>query len=335
MTTRDPKLLLVGTARQLPGDFCLTENLLEFYQDFFQRSQEIKTPAEVSRCIRYECSLPGGSRSLFAGIAVPEVQDIPAGMVAWILGPASWECIRVSPVGKWTTVHRKIEWRQPSRSRGAGGSEIPGDFFIRDPDKEGVGTPSEQGVYRMTAYACRNRSREIDDGDRVKLVAYDPVWPEQYSRFSDWLRDHAGPDLVLRVEHYGSTAIPGIPAKPVIDVLAEVPSFAAARERLLPVLLVDNRWEYWWYEDRMTFIRRDTLVGKRTHHLHVAPKGHRIWNQLAFRDYLITHPDDAADYAALKQDLAEKYPDDRERYTLAKAGFIQIILHRARSEGPE
>lgn len=331
MSSHDQELLLIGMERTFPDVSGPTDDLLTFHGDFFQRSREIRTSAEISRFIRYEHSLHGGNQFLFLGLTVPEILSIPEGMTVWRLGPSSWDCIRPSDKGHNTWVRTAIGWRQPDRSPGAGPHAIPGDFFLCGSPSERSTGGSVSGDFRLTAYACRDQHRKIEDEDRICLAEYNPEWPEQYARFSSRLREYAGPDLILRTEHYGSTAVPGISAKPIIDVLAEISSFSAARARLLPLLLPDNRWEYWWYENHMTFIRRENFMGRRTYHLHAAPKGHRIWEQLAFRDYLKTHPGDAERYAALKRDLAEKYPDDRERYTRAKTEFIRTVLGRVTS----
>jgi GrpB-like predicted nucleotidyltransferase (UPF0157 family) len=164
--------------------------------------------------------------------------------------------------------------------------------------------------------------------DDVELVDYDPSWPQQFTEFATWLCDLLGVDVALRIEHYGSTAIPGIPAKPIIDVLVEIPSFAEAKRVTIP-RLNSERWEYWWYSDHMTFIRRERLMGRRTHHVHMAPRGHRLWEGLAFRDYLISHPQEVSRYAALKRELAENYRQDRERYTQAKTEFVREITSKA------
>jgi GrpB-like predicted nucleotidyltransferase (UPF0157 family) len=120
-----------------------------------------------------------------------------------------------------------------------------------------------------------------------------------------------------------------MPAKPVIDVLVEVPSYDDARRVLIPALN-DESWEYWWYTDHMIFIKRDMVTGKRTHHIHIAPPGHRLWEGLAFRDYLIAHPETAGEYAALKQELAALFRTEREKYTDAKTAFIRAITDKAR-----
>jgi len=108
----------------------------------------------------------------------------------------------------------------------------------------------------------------------------------------------------------------------------EVPSFALARQRLLP-LWDDEAWEYWRYGDHMMFVKRQSLTGRRTHHLHLAPAGHRLWEGIAFRDYLRARPEEAARYAALKRELAGRYREDREGYTEAKAAFVREITAQA------
>ena len=79
----------------------------------------------------------------------------------------------------------------------------------------------------------------------------------------------------------------------------------------------------------MCFIVRDEVTGIRTYHIHLAPAGHRIWEGLAFRDYMRTHSGDAARYVALKLDLAKCYQKDREGYTDAKEAFVREITDMA------
>lgn len=97
--------------------------------------------------------------------------------------------------------------------------------------------------------------------------------------------------------------------------------------------LVAEGWDYIWRSDRppghMMFIRKLAPHGPRTHHMHMAPRGHKLWERLYFRDYLLQHPDEAQKYAALKQELAEKFTNDREAYTNAKGEYVQQITERA------
>jgi GrpB-like predicted nucleotidyltransferase (UPF0157 family) len=108
----------------------------------------------------------------------------------------------------------------------------------------------------------------------------------------------------------------------------EVPSFDKARRILIP-LFNKPECEYWWYDGHMLFIVRNESTGVRTHHIHAAPKGHRVWEGLAFRDYLRTHPEDARRYATLKRKLAGSYGNDREAYTGMKADFVREIILKA------
>jgi len=134
--------------------------------------------------------------------------------------------------------------------------------------------------------------------------------------------------VVLDVHHIGSTAIPGMPAKPIIDVLVEINSFAEAKPRVLPALN-QEQWEYWFYKGKLTFIKRNGFNGRRTHHVHMMPRGKRLAAHLAFRDYMRSHAEDALRYAALKRELADKHKADREVYTDAKAAFVDGVVRKA------
>jgi GrpB-like predicted nucleotidyltransferase (UPF0157 family) len=120
-------------------------------------------------------------------------------------------------------------------------------------------------------------------------------------------------------------------AKPIIDVMVEVPTLEEARNRIIK-LLNSETWEYWWFDDHMAFIKREKFMGKRTHHIHIAPHKHELWNCLSFRDYLQNHKEDALKYEELKRNLAICYEEDRERYTIAKGDFVKEITRKAMEE---
>lgn len=96
-------------------------------------------------------------------------------------------------------------------------------------------------------------------GDPVEIIPYHPTWPRRFDAAARFLRRRFGPRLISDVAHVGSTAIPGMPAKPVLDILVEVASFDDARAHILPPLTAEG-WEYIWRDDRppghMMFIRR-------------------------------------------------------------------------------
>jgi GrpB-like predicted nucleotidyltransferase (UPF0157 family) len=174
----------------------------------------------------------------------------------------------------------------------------------------------------------------------VEVVEYDPEWPEAFERERDHLRTCLPSDLIGRIEHFGSTAVPGLAAKPVVDILVEVTDLAAVRERVVPIL-ESQEYEYFW---RPTFgpagepfyawfIKRDPATGKRTHHIHMVEPGFTShWDCLLFRDHLIAHPEVATQYAALKRGLAAELPADRVAYTQAKSEFIGRVTGAAKRE---
>jgi len=169
--------------------------------------------------------------------------------------------------------------------------------------------------------------------EAVHLVPYDPRWPDLFCAEAERLRQLLGPQFVLRFEHIGSTAIPGLCAKPIIDMLIEISSFESALVNILPKLQQEG-WEYHWRDDRppghMYFVRRNA-DGVRTHHLHLLPATHPGWERVAFRDYLRTDPEEARRYEKLKHHLAAKHPADREAYTEGKTEYIQRITALALS----
>lgn len=172
--------------------------------------------------------------------------------------------------------------------------------------------------------------------EAVAVVAYDPQWPAQFAGERDHLRACLPADLVRRIEHVGSTAVPGLPAKPIVDLLVEVTSLDETRQRIAPLLEAQG-YDYFWRPSKgdstppfyAWFIKRDA-AGNRTHHIHMVEAGFEQWDMLLFRDYLIEHPAVARDYGRLKQTLAMKHQQDRVAYTEAKTAFIQDVTDRAR-----
>jgi GrpB-like predicted nucleotidyltransferase (UPF0157 family) len=161
----------------------------------------------------------------------------------------------------------------------------------------------------------------------VEVVAYDPAWPERFAELGRELRAGLG-DVALRIDHIGSTAVPGLAAKPVIDVQVSVASFeplAAYRqplERLGFVYRADN-------PERTKRYFREPPGRPRTHvHVRRAGSFSEQW-ALLFRDYLRAHREVAAEYGALKRRLALRFRDDRKGYTAAKEPFMWEVIRRA------
>lgn len=162
----------------------------------------------------------------------------------------------------------------------------------------------------------------------VELVAPDPTWLERGRRVGQSLEDALGELLVSPVEHVGSTAIAGLPAKPILDLLAEVSELAVADR--VAGLLEPRGWHYVPPElDGRPHERFFVQVadGHRAAHLHLMRAGSpQREDLLRFRDLLRGDRQLAADYAALKARLAAAHRDDRERYTAAKGDFVTAAL---------
>jgi GrpB-like predicted nucleotidyltransferase (UPF0157 family) len=160
----------------------------------------------------------------------------------------------------------------------------------------------------------------------IVVVNPDPEWPANAEAECARLRAVAGV-LFVELEHIGSTAVPNLAAKPVIDLLGAIASADVVED-------LARRLETVGYEHRpramididVAYFRR-MVDGVRSHHLHVV--GADMWAGDArriFRDALRARPDVAAAYAALKRELAVRFADDRMGYTLAKTEFVQSVL---------
>lgn len=164
---------------------------------------------------------------------------------------------------------------------------------------------------------------------RVFVVPHDPRWTAEFARESPVVAEAMG-DVLLAIHHIGSTAIPGICAKPIVDMLAVVRDLSVLEERT-------GRLEALGYEALGEFgipgrryFRKDDREGNRTHQVHTFQEGSpQIERHLAFRDFMRVHPDCALEYDALKRRLAELYPADISNYTDGKDEFIREMDARA------
>jgi GrpB-like predicted nucleotidyltransferase (UPF0157 family) len=172
----------------------------------------------------------------------------------------------------------------------------------------------------------------------VAIVPYDPRWPELFRREKEHLLACLPTELIRRVEHFGSTAVPGLAAKPVVDLLVEVTDLQATRTRIAPMLAAQG-YDYFWRPTHgddgppfyAWFIKRDAGSGTRTHHIHMVESHFaEHWDRLLFRDYLIEHPRVAREYEGLKFRLASAYPNDRVAYTKGKTEFVVRVTEQAK-----
>lgn len=166
--------------------------------------------------------------------------------------------------------------------------------------------------------------------DHILLMDYNPEWPKMAKDEIAHLRHILPADLIIDIQHVGSTAIPGMIAKPIIDLQIAVMSLVQAKETMIKPMEADH-YAYWYDNpdlERMFFVKGLPPQGKgRTHHVHIVEKHCHHWEEkIKFRDYLITHPSVAAEYATIKRDLAKMHFEDREMYTEAKSTFIKGVL---------
>jgi GrpB-like predicted nucleotidyltransferase (UPF0157 family) len=161
----------------------------------------------------------------------------------------------------------------------------------------------------------------------IVIREYDPAWQKLFEVLRERLLDVLG-GLAVAVEHVGSTAVPGLAAKPVVDIDAVVPSaedVPLAVERL-------ERAGYRHEGDLMIPGREafEPPVDAPWHHLYVVTAGgEELRRHLAFRDYLRAHPEESSTYAALKRECARRFGGDRRAYTDAKREFVEHILSRS------
>ena len=164
----------------------------------------------------------------------------------------------------------------------------------------------------------------------VIICDYDPAWPQRYEALRGPVAEALG-DLAAQIDHIGSTSVPGLAAKPTIDIVVKLRAaadLAGAIERLAGLGYA--------HEGDLGVAGREAFAtppgyGPHDHHLYVcAPDWGGYADQVAFRDYLSAHPDVADAYAALKRSLASQHRNNRMAYTDGKAEFVRSVLERAR-----
>lgn len=163
----------------------------------------------------------------------------------------------------------------------------------------------------------------------IKIVAHKPTWSQSFQAESNRLTALLHPWLAGPIEHVGSTAVPGLAAKPIIDMAAPIRSLDAADDA---VPLLEQHGYMHWKDDPGRAWRHWLLTPSpeaRTHHVYLMERREPEWYALlAFRDHLRKNPEDAAEYARTKHRLASRFPDDREAYTAGKTAFLRSVFDR-------
>ena len=177
-------------------------------------------------------------------------------------------------------------------------------------------------------------ARERYGAGPIVVFDHDPAWAAEFERERARVQEALGP-IVVTVEHVGSTAVPGLAAKPIIDLLVGVRSLPEARSCCVePLEALRYRYmaEYEaWLPGEMLF--RKGPPGPWTHHVHLMEPTSPRWEEFTLvRDYLRRHTEVASAYADLKRALALVFEDDIAGYRNAKAPFIEAVMARARAE---
>jgi GrpB-like predicted nucleotidyltransferase (UPF0157 family) len=177
----------------------------------------------------------------------------------------------------------------------------------------------------------RCRLCSIVSADPIVVVPYDHAWPSFYEEERARIERAICP-WVEDIEHVGSTAVPGLAAKPVIDIMVGVKSLE--NSPILVERLVGIGYEYVPEFERVLPFRRyfrKMREGRRTHQIHLVERSNTEWwdRHLLFRDSLRADPEIAGEYAHLKYDLSDRFGKDREAYTDAKTHFISEVVRRA------
>ena len=181
---------------------------------------------------------------------------------------------------------------------------------------------------RITSLKSEKNISKIEKRRVIEVMSYNANWTHMYQEESGKIKNILN-DIIIDIYHIGSTAIPGIKAKPVIDILIEVKDIEAVDR-------YNHKMEELGYEamgeygiPKRRFFRKGG--NKRTHHLHIFQVGNEeVGRHINFKEYLISHPDKGQEYSKLKEKLANKYAYDVENYTNGKSDFIQEIDRKAK-----
>ncbi|MDN5214625.1 GrpB family protein [Fulvivirgaceae bacterium BMA12] len=167
----------------------------------------------------------------------------------------------------------------------------------------------------------------------IELVDHNPEWKNIYKEEKERIVEKIGTEVILRIEHFGSSSIPGIKSKPYIDLMIEIPKQLLFDENLIEKFtelgyshfVVPARENIEAYS---SFGKGYNFEGKKEQifHIHMCPKENVMWKQIDFRDYLNRNKERAMEYENLKLELASKYKNDRSAYVLGKTEFINETL---------
>jgi len=160
---------------------------------------------------------------------------------------------------------------------------------------------------------------------KIDLGEYNPDWIRSFEEEKLFLKEKVGQWLSGTIEHVGSTAVPGMLAKPIVDIMFGVKDLASSTEAI--DILSKNGYCYYPYKNEVMHWFCKPTPDHRTHHLHLIPYESKLWlERIRFRDILRCNKCIADEYSSLKEQLAREFAFDREKYTQSKWPFIQRVL---------
>jgi GrpB-like predicted nucleotidyltransferase (UPF0157 family) len=176
--------------------------------------------------------------------------------------------------------------------------------------------------------------QEIGQLFPIEISPYDSNWPKLYEKERQLIEKNINPSLFSRIEHFGSTSVPGLSSKNTIDILMAVEFEGNSSHEIIEQMQkigYDFNWQNEDTNTHMVFIKGyDPNNSKQqTYHIHAAPEHHILWNRIHFRNYLIEHPEVAQRYEELKKSLANKYKYERVAYRNAKTDFVKEITDKS------
>jgi GrpB-like predicted nucleotidyltransferase (UPF0157 family) len=168
----------------------------------------------------------------------------------------------------------------------------------------------------------------------IVLTEYDPEWPNKFFIEKELILSTFSDNKIISINHIGSTSVPGLKAKPTIDILLLLTSCMDLK------LMIDKLAKVGYQfisrpenpPPHMMFAKGYSLSGYSGQTFHIHPRYSGDWNELIFRDYIIDHPETANEYSDLKTRLSIENRNDREKYTLIKTSFIEDVIKQAQEE---
>ena len=165
----------------------------------------------------------------------------------------------------------------------------------------------------------------------IRLVDYDPQWPILYEEGKVSILGVIG-DFILDIQHIGSTAVPGLGAKPIIDIMVAVRQLALVEKCVEPLQTIGYEHLGEYGIPGRHYFRKPPGHPRSTHHIHMVERESDFWERhILFRDFLRTHPKEAQRYYQVKRELAANFASDRDAYTEAKKSFIESVVNKARA----